>query len=128
MTAKLTRFMLPLVTLFFISGCTLNLTIHQPPNNAVFTSASTVTLEAEIRGGEQGCGGEDCNCADWWWTSSGVALGLNKSNGHLISYCRYSWTLPASSLGVGSHTLLFHGDQSGWYRESTKSVVITVQP
>jgi hypothetical protein len=128
MNAKLNRLLVPLLTLFLLSGCTLKLTIHKPADNAVFTTASTIALEAEVRGGGQGCGGDDCNCADWWWTSGAVALGLNKSNGQLVSYCRYSWILPASTLGVGNHTLIFHGDQSGWYRESTKSVLITVQP
>jgi hypothetical protein len=128
MNAKLIRFLFPLVTLFLLSGCSLKLTIHQPADNAVFTTASTITLEAEVRGGEQGCGGEDCNCADWWWTSGAVTLGLDQNNGQQVSYCRYSWTLPASTLGVGNHTLIFHGDQGGWYHESTKSVVIKVQP
>ena len=98
METKTIKYLL-LLTVFFLSGCTLKLTIHQPANGVVFSAASTVNLEAEVRGGEQGCGGEDCNCADWWWTKDGVALGLNKSNGHLVSYCRYSWTLPASTLG-----------------------------
>jgi hypothetical protein len=128
MNAKLTHSLFPLLALFLLSGCSLNLTIHKPADNAVFTTTSTITLEAEVRGGEQGCGGEDCNCADWWWTSGGVALGLDKGNGQFVSYCRYSWTLPASRLGAGNHTLMFHGDQSGWYRESRKSVLIAVQP
>lgn len=128
MDTKTIRHLLPLLALLFLSGCTLNLTIHQPADGTVFTAASTISLEAEIRGGERGCGGEDCNCGDWWWTADGVALGLNKSNGRPVSYCRYSWTLPGSTLSVGNHTLTFHGDQSGWYQEATKSVKITVQP
>lgn len=128
MNAKLIRFFFPLLTLFLLSGCTLDLTIHKPANGAVFTTTSTITLEAEVGGGQRGCGGERCHCAHWWWTSGGVALGLNQSNDQLVSYCRYSWTLPASALGVGNHSLVFHGDQSGWYLETTKSVQITVQP
>lgn len=110
-----------------LSGCTHNLTIHQPAAGAIFGEDATITLEAEIRGGERGCGGEDCNCADWWWTGDGANLGLDRSNDREVSYCRYSWTLPASSLGAGSHTLSIHADQSN-YRETSESVSITVQP
>ncbi len=111
----------------FTFGCTHTLTIHQPLEGAVFSESATIDLEAEIRGGESGCGGDDCNCADWWWTSGGAALGLDKSNDTEVSFCRYTWTLPASNLGVGNHTLQFHADQTN-YRETTESVQITVQP
>ena len=117
-------FLLPVL---FLIGCTLDLTIHQPVSGAVFSESSSIQLEAEIRGGESGCGGEDCNCANWWWTAGGVELGLDKNNDSEVSFCRYSWILPASSLGAGDHTLTFHGDQSN-YRETTESVDITIAP
>lgn len=108
-------------------GCSLDLTIHQPTEGAIFSESSSILLDAEIRGGESGCGGEDCNCADWWWTSGGALLGLDQSNDTEVDFCRYTWTLPASTLGVGNHTLTFHGDQSS-YREATESVTIEIQP
>ena len=117
-----------LLTTFLLFGCTHDLTIHQPLNGALFPQNSTINLEAEIRGGERGCGGEDCNCADWWWTSGvGTDLGLNKNNGTQVGFCRYTWTLPASTLGVGNHSLIFHSDQAN-YNEETEKVDIIVQP
>lgn len=115
--------------LVLLVACTRehDLTIHQPASGATFPQSATITLDAEIRGGEHGCGGEDCNCATWRWTSGGTALGLDRNNGSEVSFCRYTWSLPATGLGVGSHTLELHAEQSG-YRESTASVQITVQP
>lgn len=116
-----------LFALLLLAGCSHNLTIHQPLEGAIFAGGSTITLDAEIRGGESGCGGEDCNCADWWWTADGTALGLDRSNDTEVDYCRYTWAIPASTLGAGSHSLSIHADQN-WYRETWESVNITVQP
>ncbi|MDH3974666.1 MAG: hypothetical protein OEV42_10355 [Deltaproteobacteria bacterium] len=113
--------------LFLLSGCAHSLTIHEPADGSIFVEGSTIHLEAEIRGGESGCGGEDCNCAHWWWTSEASDLGLDKSNGTEVSYCRYTWELPASTLGVGNHRVTIHADQTN-YRETRESIGIIIQP